>query len=973
MSSLYLVDGSNFLFRAFHAMPMMVSSKGVPTGAVRGFASMLLRLIGEHKPTHLAVVFDAGGKDKRAEKFPAYKQNRAECPVELVPQFDLAAKLVSAMGVVCLQARDAEADDVIATLARRAEQSGEQVVIVSSDKDLMQLCRDGHIQLLDTMKEEGRGKLFGEAEVVEKWGVPPSQLGDVLALMGDSSDNLPGIPGVGPKTAAQLIQLFGSLEELIRRREEISVRGKDKIIAALSSHEAQLRLVRELVTLDENLDGLPSVDSLHRQTVDPLTLLSLLKELEFTTLYRRLVAPGGMPGMPDLSDAAKAIESGSVPVASVAVPSAPAMAATSQAATDVESPAPSQSEAEAQAPTFELIQAIAATEGSPQILLCEEELDRVVVTLRQQLSDGSAALLALTPAWCDDGHSGHNARLSPLCGLALCTAKQPPWYVPFGHRYLGVEPQLGRERVVELLRPILEDARIPKAVYGAKETQQALIGLGIRLDGLVTDPALCSYLLDAGEDHTLGALCGRTLPTGYPALLERKAVCQSGKHTLRLDAVEIRRAAELTCGEVRATLLLGGELLSRLRGPSLMLLNQLELPLSTVLAVMEGYGISLDTSVLQQLSTEVAAKLDGLETEIERQAGTQVNLNSPKQLAELLFGKLGLPPMKKTKGKTGLSVDAEVLEALAADYPIAEQIMEHRSLTKLKGTYIDALPLLVSKQTGRLHTTYQQVVAATGRLSSTDPNLQNIPIRSELGQKIRAAFVAAPGHVLIAADYSQIELRVLAHLSSDPLLVESFRSGEDVHTRTAIEMFGPDEGTKSDKRRAAKMINYGIVYGLTDYGLATRLQIERRLAKKYIEEYFARYHGVRSFMEELVKRARSDGGARTLRGRFRPLPDLTSKNFPLRGYAERMAKNTPIQGTAADILKQAMIDVQRVLQEQFPTTKMLLTVHDELVLEAPMADQESICALVKQTMERAESLSVPLVVDVGAAQNWSAC
>jgi len=971
MSSLYLVDGSNFLFRAFHAMPMMVSSKGVPTGAVRGFASMLLRLIGEHKPTHLAVVFDAGGNDKRAEKFPAYKQNRAECPAELVPQFDLASQLVEAMGVVCLQARDAEADDVIATLARRAEQAGEQVVIVSSDKDLMQLCRDGHIALLDTMKEEGRGKLFGEAEVVEKWGVPPQQLGDVLALMGDSSDNLPGIPGVGPKTAAQLISTFGSLDELLRRLDDVNVRGKDKIIAALTDNQAQLRLVRELVTLDEDLAGLPAVEALCRQTVEPKKLLPLLKELEFTTLYRRLIVPGGVPGMPDLSAAAAAIESGA---AAQPIPPSVSKSATPAASAD---PAPAGSaDATTKATTttelrFALSAALAATGGTVRVLLDEATLQRELQQLGQRLSPTD--LLAIAPAWSDDGHSGHNARLSPLCGLALCTAAGPPLYLPFAHRYLGAPSQPSRESVVAALNPLLSSPSVHKAVYGAKETQQALLGLGIELAGLITDPSLCSYLLDASQDHSLAALVTRHLPSHYPALLSRKAICQSGKHVLLLDAVELSQAAELVGGEARAALLLGGELHGRLDAASQTLLHQLELPLSTVLAEIEGNGICLDTSVLAQLSTEVATKLDALASEIEKVAGTQVNLNSPKQLAELLFGKLGLPPMKKTKGKTGLSVDAEVLEALAADFPVAQQILEHRSLSKLKGTYIDALPLLVSKQTGRLHTAYQQVVAATGRLSSTDPNLQNIPIRSELGQKIRAAFVAAPGQVLIAADYSQIELRVLAHLSKDPLLVDSFRSGEDVHTRTAIEMFGPDEGKLPDKRRAAKMINYGIVYGLTDYGLATRLQIERRLAKKYIEEYFARYHGVRSFMDELVKRARSDGGARTLRGRFRPLPDLTSKNFPLRGYAERMAKNTPIQGTAADILKQAMIDVQRVLKAQEPQARMLLTVHDELVIEAPRALEESVCTLVQQTMELAETLSVPLVVDVGAARNWADC
>ena len=970
MSSLYLVDGSNFLFRAFHAMPMMVSSKGVPTGAVRGFASMLLRLIGEHKPTHLAVVFDAGGKDKRAERFPAYKANREECPAELKPQFDLASQLTEAMGVVCLQARDAEADDVIATLSRRAEQAGEQVVIVSSDKDLMQLCRDGHITLLDTMKEEGRGKLFGVAEVIEKWGVGPDQLGDVLALMGDASDNLPGIPGVGPKTAAQLIQTFGSLDELIRRCDEITVRGKDKIIAAIKEHEAQLRLVRELVALDEKLDGLPQVSALCRQTVDPVLLLRLLKELEFTTLYRRLVAPGGMPGMPDLSAAAQAIESGTAasPAKPAPVVATPEKATTATSVHSADAPKPS---APSTQPSFPLTDAIQHTAGAIQIITDEAGLVRAIDELVAKL--GPSPLVAVVPAWCEDGHSGHNARLSPLCGLALCTASAPPIYIPFAHRYLGAQSQPSRDAVLGKIGPLLRDEKIAKAVYGAKETQQALSGLGISLGGIVTDPALCSYLLDAGEAHALSDLAAKHLPPDYPKLILRKAVCQSGKHALLLDAVEIPRAAELVGGEARATLLLGGFLRSTLDAASQLLLQTLELPLSTVLATIEGHGIALDTAVLAKLSSEVATRLDQLEAEIERVSGTQVNLNSPKQLAELLFEKLGLPPVKKTKGKTGLSVDAEVLEALAADFPVAQQILEYRSLQKLKGTYIDALPLLVSKTTGRLHTSYQQVVAATGRLSSTDPNLQNIPVRSELGQKIRAAFVAAPGHLLIAADYSQIELRVLAHLSADPLLVDSFRSGEDVHTRTAIEMFGQEEGKHPDKRRAAKMINYGIVYGLTDYGLATRLGIERKLAKRYIEEYFARYHGVRSFMDELVKRARQDGGARTLRGRFRPLPDLTSKNFPARGYAERMAKNTPIQGTAADILKQAMIDVQRVLGEKEPTTKMLLTVHDELVLEAPLDRKDAVCTLLKDTMEKAETLSVPLTVDVGAAQTWADC
>ena len=961
MDSLYLVDGSNFLFRAFHAMPPMTTKAGVPTGAVRGFASMLLRLIGDERPSHLAVVFDAGGRDKRAELFPAYKQNRDECPPELRPQFDMAHRMVKALGLVSIEAVDAEADDVIATLAVQARLAGLPVVIVSSDKDLMQLVVDGGIELLDTMKEEGRGKRFGSKEVTEKWGVGPSQLGDVLALMGDSSDNIPGVPGVGPKTAAQLIGHFGSLDAVIKQLQEkgdlgdVTIRGKDKLAATLREHREQLDLTRKLVALDEAVPLSVGIEQLGRKTISREDLLGLLNELEFTTLLRRLTAPGGMPGMPDLSDA------------TIPVPPAPTgkeSKLVAPVATDAKSAAPAPELSES---ASELERWIAAPATAPEVILTEAQLRTWLGGIT------GCAGLALVPLLCGEGHKAPSARLGTLVGLALFTPTTTPAYIPFCHRYLGAPTQLTLAEALPLLAPILGDAKVRKLVYGSKDVYLALDAHGIKLDGVVSDPALCSYLLNPAETHTLGALAARHLPPGYPPLELRESLCQSGKHALQIDQIDAARTASYATGEARAIFLLGELLLQRLGAESRTLLDKLELPLARVLATIERHGILIDVPVLERLSRETEAKLRALEADIERQAGVRINLNSPKQLAELLFEKMGLQSSKKTRGKTGMSVDAEVLESLAAENPIARQIMEHRSLTKLKGTYMDQFPLLRDKQTGRLHTSFQQVVAATGRLSSTEPNLQNIPIRSELGQEIRRAFIAPPGHQLIAADYSQIELRVLAHLSGDPLLTESFRNGEDVHARTAIEMFGPEEGKTSDKRRAAKMINYGIIYGLTDYGLATRLGIERKVAKQYILEYFARYRRVQEFMDELVARARSEGGARTLLGRFRPLPELNGRNFPLRGYAERMAKNTPIQGTAADILKQAMIDVQAELTRQEPQARMLLTVHDELVLETPTERAESVGQLVQQTMERAAVLSVPLKVDVGIAHSWADC
>ncbi len=951
VETLYLLDGSNFLFRAYHALPPMTTQAGVPTGAVFGFTNMLLRLLDDHHPTHLAVIFDAGGRSKRTELYAEYKANRAETPMDLVPQFNLTRRLVGALGVRVLDARDVEADDLIATLARQAQRAGMRVVIVSSDKDLMQMCC-ADIVLLDTMKDSNRGLTYGPAEVVEKFGVPPDKLGDVLALMGDSVDNVPGVRGIGPKTAAQLINDFGSLDGLLGRIDEVRVRGADKIKAALLAGQAALRLSRQLVTLDEDVPTQVKPADLLRSDPDMASLEAILRELEFHRLLTRLSPQAA-------------------PTASLPTPGSPSPTAGSPTAGS-----PTVGSSTAGPPPSILLPAAPIERlpfalTPPIILTAATDLRAAVAALRDRALSGGLGLSAQMT-----GHGApHESRLFPLCGLALYAPGGPPLYLPVGHRYLGVPAQHGRDEVLAVLLPLLSDPAIPKYVYGAKDAYLALTAFGLPLVGLRADPALCSYLLDAGADHALPALCARFLDAAVPLRTRQdlRAGQGPGKKGVTLETFEIDAVGAIAAAEAQAALVLAPLLRDRLDEASRLLLDDLELPLSQVLAKIECHGVLLDTSVLRRLSLEVDDQLRALEAEVQKEAGSEINLGSPKQLQELLFEKLKLPPGKKTK--TGYSTDAEVLEALAAQNPIAKKIHEHRGLAKLKNTYIDQLPGLVDARTGRLHTSYNQVVAATGRLSSTEPNLQNVPIRTDLGRQIRRAFIAPPGYVLLTADYSQIELRVLAHLSKDPLLVKSFQNGEDVHERTAIEMFGPEAGKRPEMRRAAKMINYGIVYGLTDYGLSVRLSIERTVAKTYIKEYFDRYSGVQRFMEELVNRARQDGGARTLLGRFRPLPDIGTRNYQARAYAERMAKNTPIQGTAADILKRAMIDVQRRLETEKAAegTRMLLTVHDELVLEAPEGREAAIRDLVKDAMEHAFTLSVPLQVDVGAGKNWADC
>jgi DNA polymerase-1 len=938
---LWLVDGSNFLFRAYHALPPLSTKAGVPSGAVFGFTQMLVRLETDFKPPRLAVVFDAGAKSFRNDLYTEYKAHRPPAPDDLIPQFSLVRQVVEAFSIPVLEATELEADDLIATLAARAKEQGLRVVVVSSDKDLMQLV-DEHCVLLDTMKNV----TFDTAAVTEKFGVPPERLGDVLALMGDSVDNVPGVPGVGPKTAAALVQAFGGTEQMLGRIEEVAglkgLRGAASVAEKLKANIEQLRLSRKLVALDDAATLTVSLDDLKRRPIDGAKVGAKLRELEFLRLADRFDG-GHVPA------AAPPSSSPSTPTSTTTTTTTGLKEPESPSAPSSPSPSPSPSP---------------VVLGRPVEVIADE---KALEILAGEISRTTELGLSL---WVTPGPS---LTAIPI-GLAIAFPHRPSVYLPLEHRYLACPTQLGTVCLAKL-RTALDAPRTTRFVHDSKEVEIVLRRYGASLGKTGWDPALASYLLDPSLDHSLSGLATTHLAdlfpvAGHASLPPQSAIIGKGAKAAPLESVEVARAAAQAGLEAECALAVG----LRLRGVieqrgMTKLLDELERPLALVLADIEPHGILLDREMMARLSKQTGDAMAALEAEVDQVAGGHINLGSPKQLQELLFGKLGLPPVRRTK--TGLSTDADVLEELAPMHPVARKILDHRVLSKLKGTYLDTLPALVDPRNGRLHTSYKQTIAATGRLSSVEPNLQNIPIRTELGKEIRRAFISEPGNVLVVADYSQIELRVLAHLSGDAVLTDSFQKGQDVHERTVVEMFGEPKRADPDMRRVAKMINYGIVYGLSDFGLAERLGIDRAAARSYIEGYNRTYAGVAGYMEHVIEEAKRDGGARTLFGRFRPLHELASKNAVTRRYGERMARNTPIQGTAADLLKIAMIDVEKLLAARGGRTRMLLTVHDELVLEAPEDEAAAIAEGLRKAMEGVHVLSVPLVVDVGIGRSWA--
>ena len=882
---IYLIDSSSFIFRSFFALPNLTSPSGVPTGAVLGFCNMIFRLLEEAQPDYMAALGDTAEPTFRSEIYPEYKANRPPAPEDLVPQFPLVDRAAQGFRLASIKQAGVEADDLIATYTRLAVDAGLDVTIVSTDKDLMQLVGD-HVCLMDTMKD----LTLDAAAVEKKFGVTPAQLGDYLALCGDASDNVPGVPGVGPKTAVKLLTRFGDLETVLASVEEVS--GK-KLKQNLTEFADQARLSRRLVALKMDCDTPVNMEGLRRQELDNVALTELFTELGFTRLLARL---GGE-----------------------------------------ENP--------------EVIH-----RGAYRTVLTDAALQEVL-----QLVEAAGACAV------DVETSDLDAVKARLVGISLAWAGGEAAYIPLAHDYLGSPNQLGSEHVLAALTPMLTDPAMAKYGQNFKYDWIVLKQHGVDVQGVTFDPMLASYVLDAGRNsHGLDALARDHLDH---TMLGFKEVAGKGGS---FSMVEVDVATEYAAEDADVTHRLTGLLGARLARDADLerLFNEVEMPLWPVLARMELTGVHLDAACLMRLSMEVEAELYKLETEIQAQASWPVNINSPKQLQKLLFEDLGLTPGRKTK--TGYSTDADTLADLALEHPIAEQIEAFRTLAKLKNTYIDTLPALINPRTGRVHTSYNQAVAATGRLSSSDPNLQNIPIRTPLGRQIRAAFTAPEGRVLLSADYSQVELRVLAHLSGDPLLLAAFRDGEDVHRRTAAEVFGiPPEEVTGEQRRVAKAVNFGVIYGQTDWGLSRQLRVPREIAHRYIESYFQRYAGVQTFMEQTLERARETEVVQTLLGRKRPVPDINNKRHNLRMYAERMVRNTPIQGTAADMMKLAMLRVDRRLAKDGLDAPMILTVHDELIFEVSPDDVEALKSLVTEEMGGVMELDVPLKVDTGVGANWT--
>jgi DNA polymerase-1 len=950
---LYLIDGYALIYRAFFALitrPLR-TSKGENTSAAWGVVNFLLRLREKYQPDYLAWIHDAGDSFRK-EMYPEYKSTREKLDDELQVQFDRSVErikeLLIAFKVPLVVVPGYEADDVIGTLAPWGVEKDTQVVIVSGDKDFYQLIGP-RVALLNP----GRGgpgavdeQYVDESNASERLGVPPSQVVDYLALVGDSSDNVPGVKGIGSKGAAELLAQFGTLEEMLSRASE--VKGK-RAREALEQYPAEARLSKQLVTIKTDVPVEVTLEQLAPAEMDRAAVLRLCAELEFYTLVRKLeagasAAPSGGPGGPPSAGLREDAPADVPPGAS-------------DAEVDLFTPVPLSGE----------------PGGPPSAAFVCHVIDdlKQLPALAKRL--GSAALVAF-----DTESTGAEPHDAELVGLSFATSPDESWYLPFRHR--PPEGELAAPEPVKNLPPLtdpalkpiaelLADPAVLKIGHDLKYDWQVLRNVGVELAGVTSDTMLESFVLDPGRrSHSLDNLSvehlGRTMPS-YTELTGR------GKKQITFADVAVPQAAH-HCGTTSATVIA----IHQVFAPSLAelglerLLREVELPLVGVLADMEWAGIGIDAALFTRMSTELARDLASLERQIAEVAQSDLNLNSPKQLATLLFEKLQLPVLKKTK--TGPSTDADVLDQLAEmGHEVPKLILEYRELQKLKSTYVDVLPLRVNRRTGRIHTSFNQTGAATGRMSSNNPNLQNIPVRTPRGEEIRTGFVPAPGHKFVVADYSQIELRLMAHLSDDRAFVEAFRSGGDIHRQTASIIFGvPLDQVTSEQRSSAKTINFGTIYGQGAFALSKQLGIPQDEAKAFITQYFERFSGVRAYLDLQVKLARDQGYVETLFGRRRYIPEIKEKNFNLRAFAERTAANTPLQGSAADLIKIAMTRIHDALREAGLKTRLLLQVHDELVLEAPVAEVDRAVALVKQHMEGAASLKVPLVVDVGVGDNW---
>jgi DNA polymerase-1 len=944
---LYLIDGSGYLFRAYHALPPLTrKSDGLPTGAVSGYCNMLWKLIEDmkdgDKPTHLAVIFDAGKHTFRNDIYPEYKANRPPPPEDLIPQFPLVRDATRAFGVACVELAGYEADDLIATYARMAREAGARCTIVSSDKDLMQLVVDGEVQLFDGMKN----KRIGSAEVMEKFGVPPSKVVDVQSLAGDSTDNVPGVPGIGIKTAAELINTFGDLETLLSRAGEIK---QPKRRETLQTNVEKARISQQLVRLDDHVAITEQPDGFIVREPVPADLVAFLTAMEFSALKKRAIAHYGVGD----ADAV---------VAEVGL--------TAESNKQVEASLGADGEVGVVANRAEILKPV--DHSKYETVTNPERLDAWIAKARAQ---GFVCV--------DTETTSLDAMQARLCGVSLAVAPNEACYVPCGHVASGGLDLMGSPDLVQMresvllgqLKTLLEDPAVLKIGQNLKYDYVIFLQRGIRVAPF-DDTMLMSYVLDAGrQGHGMDELSELHLSHKPISFSD---VAGKGKDKVTFDCVGIAEATRYSAEDADVTLRLWMLLKPRLMAEKKRTVYEtLERPLMPVLADMEREGVMIDPDLLRRLSNDFATDMAKLEEEICKLAGEKFNVGSPKQLGEILFDKMGIPGGQKTK--TGAwSTDAGILEDLAAQgHDLPQKVLDWRTLAKLRGTYTDALPAHINPQTGRVHTSYAMAAAATGRLASTDPNLQNIPIRTAEGRKIRQAFIAPAGKTLISADYSQIELRLFAHIADIPQLKKAFADGLDIHAMTASEIFGvPVKDMPAEVRRRAKAINFGIIYGISAFGLAAQLGIARGEADDYIKKYFARFPGIRDYMEATKAFAREHGYVETLFGRRVHIREIASKVPGLRGGAERAAINAPIQGTAADIIRRAMIRMPDALAAAGLKAKMLLQVHDELVFEAPAAEEEKTRRVAVQVMERANlpvvPLSVKLTVEARAAANWDA-
>ncbi len=877
---IYLIDGSSYIYRAYHAMGGLSNSKGFPTGAVLGFTNMIVKTMKDKAPQRIAVVFDAKGPTFRHEMYRDYKANRPAMPEDLRLQVPKIHEIVEAYRLPSLSVQGYEADDIIATLTRQAKEKGWQVVVVSADKDMMQLVQEGI-----TMWDPQRDMVYDSEEVKKKFGVSPNQIRDFMALMGDSSDNVPGVPGIGQKTAASLIQQLDSLEGIYSHLDEVS---QKKVRENLAENRDKAFLSRKLVALNDEVPLDSGLEDLTVAEPDAGQLREIFKELEFKRLL------GELPAQRTLDYSG----------------------------------------------------------------YC------TIVTLKD-LHQWADRIRKIGRFAVDTETTSEQPVRAELVGISMCAEDGKACYIPVAH---AQGDQLNKEEVLSVLRPLLEDPKLPKLGQNIKYDMIVFKKEGVEIRGIECDTMLASYLLDPSRrGHSLDDLAEIFLEH---RMIPIKELIGTGKSQILFSDVDIPTASEYSCEDAEVTFKVASILCPRLDKQGLGdLFREIELPLIPVLTDMELAGVRIDTAYLNQISEEFGKILQKAEAQIYELAGEDFNINSPKQLGEILFNKLGMKATKKTK--SGPSTSLDVLEELALEHELPRKILDYRSIYKLKSTYVDTLPNLVNPKTGRIHTSYNQAVAATGRLSSSDPNLQNIPVRTEEGRKIRKAFVPDEGCVFVAADYSQIELRIMAHVSGDERLTAAFSGGEDIHAITAASVFACSPAhVTPEMRRKAKAINFGIIYGMGAFKLAGQIGVGMKMAKQYLEDYYKTYSGVRRYMEELPERATKDGYVTTILGRIRFLPDLNNPNRIAQQAARRVAINTTMQGSAADLMKLAMIRVHRALQESRMSAKMILQVHDELILEVRKDVARDAAALLKKEMEGVYPLSVPLLVEVAIGNNW---